>query len=198
MRTAVVPAGSERTPMLTEEPCPASGVGLTTKRTGSPSSARASRSCSGPATTNTGRMPAEITRSTACRMMGLPSSSRRSFGRPILRDNPAARTMAAVTAAPKTYAPRTWIRGALWARAGSLLGGRRLHGTLGEDSQQVLFVLDGALEIGLDVHALCRARSRRLDRGRIGGLAGFGGLDPPWGGRPWGGGGGDGDRRAVP
>src|SRR6266508_6391039 len=122
-------------------------------------------------------MPAAITRSTAWRITGRPRSSSRSLGRPIRRESPAASTMAAITGAPNTCAPRTRIRGARWTRLESLLGGRRLHGSLGEDSQQVLLVLDGTLEVGLDVHALGRLLGSRLDRGRVGGLAGDGGFD---------------------
>src|SRR6266571_2599065 len=177
MRTASVPAGSALTPTPTDEPCPDSGVGLTASCTSSPARARASASCSAPVTTSTGWRPAAITRSTAWRITGRPLNSSRSLGRPIRRERPAASTMAAVTAAPKTRAPRSSIRGARWTRLESLLGGRRLHGSLGEDSQQVLLVLDRALEVGLDVHALRRFLGSRLDRGGVGGLAGYGGLD---------------------
>src|SRR6266436_625628 len=177
MRTASVPAGSALTPAATEDACPDSGAGLTAICTSSPASVRASASFSGPVTTSTRRIPASITPSTTCRITGLPRSSSRSLGRPIRRESPAASTIAAVTTCSKTCAPRTVIRGARWVRSGSLLGGRRLHGSLGEDSQQVLLVLDGALEVGLDVHALRRLLGRRLDRGGVGSLAAYGGLN---------------------
>src|SRR6266446_2936050 len=177
MRTESVPAGSALTPTPTDEPCPDSGVGLTARCTSSPARARASASCSAPVTTSTGWRPAAITRSTAWRITGRPLNSSRSLGRPIRRERPAASTMAAVTATPKTSAPRIDLRGARWTRLESLLGGRRLHGSLGEDPQQMLLVLDRALKVGLDVHALRRLLRSRLDRGGVGGLAAYGGLD---------------------
>src|SRR5438034_1087110 len=76
-----------------------------------------------------------------------------------------------------TSAPRTVMRGARWVRPDSLLGGRRLHRPLGEDPQQVLLVLDRALEISLDVHALRGLLGSPLDRGGIRGLAGDSALD---------------------
>src|SRR5215470_5485040 len=177
MRTASVPAGSAPTPAATEDACPASGAGLTAICTSSPASARASASFSGPVTTSTRRIPASSTPSTTWRITGLPRSSSRSLGRPILRESPAASTTAAVTACSKTCAPRTAVRGARWLRPDSLLCGRRLHRSLREHPQQVLLVLDRALEIGLDVDALSRLLGGRLDRGRIGRLAGDGRLD---------------------
>src|SRR5438552_1400561 len=178
MRTASVPEGSALTPIPTEEPCPDSGVGLTAKRTSSPASPCASASLSGPVTTSTWRMPASITRSTTWRITGRPPSSSRSLGRPIRRESPAASTMAEITAASKTCAPRIDVRGARWLRLGSLLAGGRLHGSLGEDPQQVLLVFGRALKVGLNIHALGGLFGSRLDRRPVGGLTRDGGFNP--------------------
>src|ERR1700730_14304848 len=151
MSTAVVPGARARMPAPTEEPCPASGVGFTAKRTGNPSSARAVASCSGPTTTTTSWIPAPTTCSVACRSTVVPAYGRSSLDFPIRRDRPAASTMAVIMRGPKKEVPRTHARGASKCRDGSLLRGCRLHGPLGEDPEEMLLLLDRALEIRLDV-----------------------------------------------
>src|SRR5438445_1442928 len=84
--------------------------------------------------------------------------------------------MAEIMRGPKKEAPRTHARGASRCREGSLLCGSRLHGPLGEDPQEMLLVLDRALEIGLHVDAVGGFLGRGLDRGCVGGLAGDRGL----------------------
>src|SRR5207244_6257992 len=85
--------------------------------------------------------------------------------------------MAEIMRGAKKEAPRTHAQGASKCRDGSLLCGCRLHGPLGEDPEEMLFVLDRALEIRLHVDALGGLLGRGLDRGGVGGLAGDGGLD---------------------
>src|SRR5678816_1047966 len=91
-------------------------------------------------------------------MTGRPSRSRSSLGWPMRRDSPAASTTPPITS-------RLLLR-----------RGGRLDRALREDLQEMLLVVDRALEVGLDIHAVRRLLRGRLDAGGVQRLAGDGGL----------------------
>src|SRR5690349_17600877 len=84
-------------------------------------------------------------------MTAFPSTSRVSFGRPMRRARPAASTRAVIM--PATLRSRALHR--------------RFERAPGKDTAQMRFVLDGPLEIGLDVDAIGGLLGRCLDRRRV-------------------------------
>src|SRR5438093_1855930 len=112
-RAAAVHGLSAAAPTAIEEPCPSCGRALTAKRTARPASASRTAGSPCPGTT-TRSLTWGSTSSTLQRTTGLPLRSRRSFWRPMRRANPAASTIAAITASRS----RAEARAAAAARPG--------------------------------------------------------------------------------
>src|SRR5215470_6602500 len=156
MSAASAAGESAAMPVTTDPACPASGSGFTARRTGRPETVSARAPYSGGTTTTMSSRPASMSADTVWWSTGRPSRSRRSLGWPMRRDSPAARTTPPIT------------RG--------LLLRRRLDRALREDFEEMLLVVDRALEVGLHVHAVRGLVRGGLDARRVQRLPGEGGL----------------------